>query len=281
MVSFPLSQTPEGSLELVNILHFALTGIAAGIIAGTLGVGGGVIIVPSLLYLFARQGMDPALAIKLAVATSLSTIIVTSISAILAQMKRGAILWQVVRRWTPYILLGAFLSGTVASLLPAFALQAFIGCFLTYAGINMLRRWTPNPRRQLPGGVGTAGAGTFVGLVSGMAGIAGGNVIIPLLVASNVPMQNAVATSITLALPIATAGTIGFVYAGWHSLGLPAWSLGYVYLPALLGIATFTFLSVPFGVALSHRLPAPRLKRIFGLLVLLVAARILWKAFFP
>ncbi|MBB5021458.1 sulfite exporter TauE/SafE family protein [Desulfurispira natronophila] len=268
-------------MDISAILFFALVGSCAGVIAGTLGVGGGVIIVPALLFYFTAQGMDQAVAIKMAVATSLATIIFTSLSAILAQGKRKAILWPVVRSWTPYILAGAFFSGHIARLLPALALQLFIGCFLLYAAANMLRNWIPDPRRQLPGPAGTAGAGLFVGVVSGMAGIAGGNVIIPLLVASNVAMANAAATSITLALPIALAGSLGFVTAGWSVAALPEWSLGYIYLPALLGIATFTFLAVPLGVAISHRLPAAQLKRIFGILVLIVAVRILWQAVNP
>jgi uncharacterized membrane protein YfcA len=252
-------------------------GAVAGFLAGLLGIGGGVVIVPALLLLFDLAELEGGSA-RLAVGTSLATIIATSISAARAQIRRGAVDWDIVRAWTPALLAGSLASGPVAAVLPAGTLPWFIGSFLLLVSAIMLTRWRPAPHRVLPGPAGNLALGSTAGLVSGLAGIGGGNVIVPTLVYFNVPMQRAAATSSTLGFPIALFGSLGFVLAGWNEPGLPPGSLGHVWLPAAAVIAVMTFLVAPFGVAAGHRMPAEVLRRIFGIALVLAAGRILWGA---
>ncbi len=260
------------------IVGYLLLGAFAGLMGGMLGIGGGVIIVPALILLFGWQQMPPELIPVLAVASSLGSIIVTSASAMRAQAKRNAIDWALFRQWSVLVVLGGGCSGFIASLLPALMLKRGISLFLLVVAVIMLSQWMPKPDRQLPGTIGRALLGFGSGVGSALAGIGGGNIIVPLLVFFNIPMQRAAATASALGLPIASVGSISYVLAGWGAEGLPWGSLGYVYLPATAGIAAMTFLSAPMGVALAHRLPAKVLKRVFGGVLLVVAGRMLWSS---
>ena len=256
----------------------AVIGALAGILGGMLGIGGGVIIVPALLLLFEATGMETTVAAPVAVATSLATIIATSVSAARAQLRRDSVDRAIVRRWTPALVLGGLGSGPLATRLPEPVLPWFIGAFLLSAALVMLSAWTPAPHRRLPAGAAGFGLGASAGLVSGLAGIGGGNVIVPTLVWFNVPMRLAAGTSSTLGFPIAVAGTIGFAVAGLERTDLPPGTLGFVHVPAALALALASFACAPLGVALAHRIAAARLKRVFGLLLLLVSLRLLWSA---
>lgn len=259
------------------ILACSALGIVAGILAGMLGIGGGVVIVPALIMILSAQDFPPEFIVITAVATSLCTIIFTSASAARAQIKRQAVDWIIFKLWAPTVVAGSFLSGFIAARLPATVLEIGIAVFLLVISLIMLSRWVPDPSRTMPGKAGTTGLGLFSGVLSGLAGIGGGNVMVPLMIFFNVPMQRAVATSSTLGFPLAMVGTLGYVISGWGREVIP-WSLGYVYLPAVALIAIFTVLLAPLGVALSHRIPAPTLKRCFGGVLLLVAGRMLFNA---
>lgn len=252
-------------------------GIVAGILAGMLGIGGGVVIVPALIFILGIQDFPAEYLVISAVATSLCTIIFTSISAARAQIRRQAVDWQIFRGWSLTVVLGSFASGFIAAHIPATVLEIGIACFLLLVALIMLSRWVPDPSRTMPGRPGTAGLGLFSGTLSGLAGIGGGNVMVPLMVFFNVPMQRAVATSSTLGFPLALVGTLGYAVSGWNT-NITDWSLGYVYVPAAASIALFTVLTAPLGVALSHRIPAATLKRGFGAFLLLVAGRMLFNA---
>ncbi|BES73827.1 sulfite exporter TauE/SafE family protein [Marinobacter nanhaiticus D15-8W] len=263
---------------LEMIIACSVLGIVAGVLAGMLGIGGGVVIVPALVIILTSQAFPAEFVVISAVATSLCTIIFTSISAARAQIKRKAVDWTIFKRWALLVVIGSFVSGFIAGRLPPVVLEMGIACFLLIVSIIMLSRWVPNPSRSMPGPVGTSFLGLFSGTLSGLAGIGGGNVMVPLMVFFNVPMQRAVATSSALGLPLALVGTIGYVISGWGTQ-ITEWSLGYVYLPAAALIAGFTVITAPLGVALSHRIPAPTLKRCFGALLFLVAARMLVTSF--
>lgn len=254
-------------------------GAIAGFLAGLLGVGGGIVIVPVLFALLSNSGMDTALALKMTLATSLSTIIFTSMAAIKAQLPYKSIVWPIVKRWTPFILLGSFSTAFVAEYFSSEWLKTFIGCFLLFAGIVMLLRWKPSShraaQRNVPGPIGTILMSFGVGFISALAGIGGGNIIVPLLSWFNIPMKNTTATSSTLGLPIALFGSAGFVISGLDVAQLPEFSLGYVYLPALVLIASMTFLCAPLGVRVAHKVPSAQLKQGFGVLLLLVAVKML------
>ena len=261
---------------LVVLLAYAAVGGVAGILAGLFGIGGGMVIIPMLVYGFALQGVPQDIMMHLALATSMASIMFTAISSLLAHHRRGAVRWDIVRRITPGILLGTLLGATVASHLPTGFLKGFFVLFLYYVAYTLLLGKKPRPSRQLPGKAGMFGAGGGIGLVSSWVGIGGGTLAVPFMLSRNVAAHTAVGTSAAIGFPIALAGTVGYVANGLAVPGLPAWSLGFVYLPALAGIVAASVLTAPYGVRLSHTLPVDRLKRAFAALLLVVATHMAW-----
>ncbi len=255
---------------------FMALGAVAGTLAGLLGVGGGLIIVPVLLWLFQLKGMDPSVVVHLAVGTSLATIIVTSIASVMAHNRRGAVRWRVVAMLSPGIVLGAWVGAAVADLLPSFWLQRVFGCFAVAVGVQMAFGFQLHARRGLPGNGWMTLAGGVIGMVSAVVGIGGGSMTVPYLHWNSVNIRNAVATSAACGLPIALAGAVGFLVAGWNEQALPAGSIGYVYWPALPGIVVASVLFAPFGARLAHTLPVTSLKRIFALLLLVIGTKLLF-----
>lgn len=258
------------------LASYLLVGGIAGLLAGMLGVGGGLVIVPVLLYLFTLQGFDAGVVMHLAIGTSLATIVLTSLSSIRAHQQRGAVLWPVVGQLTPGIVIGAWLGAAVAHLLPSAALRTLFGLFELLVAAQMALALTPAPHRQLPGRVATAGVGTLIGSVSAIVGIGGGTLTVPFLTWCNVAMRRAVATSAACGLPIALAGAIAFVVTGWRQPALPFASSGYLHWPALLGIAFTSMLFAPLGARLAHTLPVRTLKRFFALFLALVGLRMVF-----
>lgn len=265
-------------LELVIFLCLcSLTGIVVGLIGGMLGMGGGVIIVPVLLTLYSQQaGLDNIT--NLAVATSLGAIVFTSLSASYAQIKRRAVNWGIVRIWTLPVMAGSLSAGHLAAILPEYYLRGFIAVFLTGMAINMLINYRPKSTRQLPGIFPCALIAGTAGLSSGLAGIGGGNIVTPVLLYFNQPFVRAVAVASTLGVPIALAGTSGFIWAGWEHTWLPPYSLGYVHLPAVFAIAVTSTAMAPIGVALAHRAPVLVLRRFFACMLLIAGGRLAWLA---
>ncbi|VAW76281.1 Uncharacterized UPF0721 integral membrane protein [hydrothermal vent metagenome] len=251
-------------------------GAIAGLVAGLLGVGGGLIIVPVLALLFARQGIAAPVVMHLAIGTSLASIIFTSLSSVWAHHRRQSVRWRDVGRLAPGIVIGAWLGAALADTLPAAGLRQFFGLFELYVAIQMTFKIKPSPQRNLPGRTGMLGVGGLIGAISSVVGIGGGSFTVPFLSWCNVSMREAVGTSSACGIPIAIAGAAGFVVAGWGEAGLPANSLGYVYLYALLGIASTSILFAPLGARLAHWLPADRLKQIFALLLYMLAAFMLF-----
>ncbi|MEW6353970.1 MAG: sulfite exporter TauE/SafE family protein [Pseudomonadota bacterium] len=256
-------------------LLYLLTGAFVGVIAGLFGVGGGLIIVPLLVFIF--QGMDivPALIMHLAIGTSLATIMVTSLSSVRAHHQRGAVLWPVFRKLTPGIIAGTLLGSYIVDQLPNAALRIMFGVFELLVAAQMGFGVKAAPQRQLPGWPGMSLAGIIIGKVSAIIGIGGGTLTVPFLTWCNVGIRQAVATSAACGLPIAVAGAVGFTIAGWNAPHLPAWSTGYIYWPAFAGIALASVLSVPLGAKLAHTLPADKLKRFFSLFLAALGGRIL------
>jgi hypothetical protein len=261
-------------LMLIFGLYLAL-GALAGTLAGLLGIGGGLVIVPVLIFCFGLQGIDSGIAAHLAVGTSLATIIFTSISSIRSHNRRQAVRWDLFRPMTAGIVGGAVLGAFTASLLTGDALMLIIGVFVIAVAINMLFDVKSRPGRDVPGGVGLALAGGGIGWVSALFGIGGGTVTVPFLSWCNVRMQQAVGTSAACGLPIAVAGALANIATGWNHADLPPYSVGFIYLPALLGVILTSVLFARVGAVQAHRLDAVLLKRIFAVLLLIVGIRFL------
>ncbi len=256
------------------LAYFAF-GAAAGVIAGLLGVGGGIVVVPALYWFFTLQGFSQEIIMQMALGTSLAAICFTSVSSFRAHHRRGAVLWPIVKTITPGILVGTFAGSCVAARLPTGFLKGFFVCFLYYVSAQMLLNIKPKPSRQLPGKAGMFGAGATIGAVSSLVGIGGGTLSVPFMTWCNIPMHTAVGTSAAIGFPIAVAGTIGYIINGLGTANLPSLSLGYISLPALVGIAGVSFLTAPYGAKLAHKLPVATLKRVFALFLLAMATRML------
>lgn len=254
-------------------LIYALTGAVVGVLAGLLGIGGGVIIVPLLTFTFVAQQFPETYILHLALGTSLATIIFTSISSFRAHHARGSVNWPAVKALAPGILLGTFMGAWVAAQLSSKFLSVFFACFLYYVAIQMLLNVAPRPVRALPGYAGMWGVGSLIGGVSSLVGIGGGSLTVPFLAWCNQPLHTAVGTSAAVGLPIAIAGTVGYLLNGLLVADLPRGSLGFIYLPALFGVAVVSYLTAPFGVRLAHALPVARLKKIFAVFLLLMGTR--------
>ncbi|WJV54064.1 sulfite exporter TauE/SafE family protein [Pectobacteriaceae bacterium CE70] len=252
------------------ILAYLALGAVVGFMAGLLGIGGGGIMVPILTALFAIQGVQETHLVHMALGTSMAAIVVTAISSLRTHHQYQAVLWPVVWRITPAILIGTFTATWLAALLPTQVLAIFFSCFMAYVALQMVLNIKPKPNRQLPGMAGISLAGLSIGGISALVAIGGGSLTVPFLTWCNVRIQQAIGTSAAVGLPIALSGALGYMINGWSASGLPAYSLGYVSLPAVVLISAVSFFTAPVGARLAHRLPVATLRKVFaGLLVLL------------
>jgi len=254
---------------------YLVMGLGVGFLAGMLGLGGGVVLVPLMVFLFSAQQFPMDRVLQLALGTSLTSIIFTSISGLREHHKRGAVRWDIVRDAAPGLVIGTLLGALVAEKLPARYLAIVFVLFVSYSAVQLILDVKPRPSRTLPKRPGMwIGAGA-IGLISSLAGAGGGIVTIPLMIMCNVPIRSAIGTSSALLLPIALAGAVGYIWTGLGKDHLPALSLGYVYLPALVGIVVGTFVTVPWGARAAHAMPVSRLKKIFAVIVLILATKML------
>ncbi len=261
---------------LQEVLIFLALGMVAGLSAGLFGVGGGLIIVPTLLWVFKSAGIDSSVVMHLAIGTSLATIIVTSLSSVYAHNKRKAVLWNLVVMLTPGIVLGAWLGAAIADMLSTLWLQRVFAVFVLSVAIHLGLDMDFGRHRDLPGRVGMAVAGSIIGMVSSIVGIGGGSMTVPYLHWNRVDIRNAVATSSACGLPIAIAGTLGFVVAGWGEDALPSGSSGYVYWSAMPWIVVASFIFAPMGARLAHSLPTKILRRLFALLMFVIGVKLMF-----
>ncbi|MBN2195366.1 MAG: sulfite exporter TauE/SafE family protein [Polyangiaceae bacterium] len=258
-------------------LAYPVLGAVSGFSAGLLGVGGGIVVVPGLLYVFSTIGMPPDHRMRLALGTSLAVICFTALSSLRAHHRRGAVDWGVVRAITPGIAVGT-LSGTyVAAFIPGRHLEAGYAVFLTVISLRLVRRQADAPRGDLPPAPRIAAAGLGIGLLSGLVGIGGGSLTVPFLARSGVTIHRAVGTSAAVGAPIAIVGAGGYILNGVGEGGLPPFAFGYVYLPALIGVSVVSSLFAPLGATIAHRLPVARLRAAFAAFLVLVAVRMLFE----
>jgi uncharacterized membrane protein YfcA len=254
---------------------YVILGACAGLLAGLLGVGGGLIIVPVLVFLFTGQGLPAPIILHLALGTSLASIMFTSISSMRAHHGKEAVNWLIFRRITPGILIGTLFGTWVAAQLSTRLLKGFFVVFLYFVAVQMLLNAKPEPTRQLPGNAGMFGIGSLIGGVSSLVGIGGGSMSVPFMVWCNVPVHRAIGTSAAIGFPIALAGAVGYIINGLSAPGLPPASLGFVYLPPLLGISLASILTAPLGARLAHSLPVASLRKGFALFLIIIGTRML------
>jgi len=255
------------------LILYVLSGLVAGFLAGLLGIGGGLILVPVLVVLFSAQGFSESVVMPLALGTSLATIIFTAISSMRAHHARGAVDWPTVRRMAPGVVGGALLSTALAAYLAPSMLKLMFAVYAGLAATQLLCNIKPPASRQLPSAGGLSMAGGVVGGISVLAGVGGAVTSIPFLLWCNVPERVAVGTAAAIGLPVAVSGTLGYIGNGLAISGLPHFSLGFVYLPALAAIVVATVLSAPFGARASHRLPVPILKKALAAVLYAITLR--------
>ncbi len=262
--------------ELIAV--YVALGALVGFLAGLLGIGGGMTIVPLLVALFTQQGFALEHVLPLAIGTAAATIVFTSLSSARAHHSHGAVDWSIVRAMAPGLVIGSLVGPQIATALPARTMAAVFAVFMGFTAWRMVRNAQPKPSRSLPSAPGLIGVGAGIGLLSGIVGAGGAFLSVPFMVRCNVRMHAAVATSSALGMPIALAATAGFVIAGLRKSGLPPHSLGFVYLPALGAIVVASVLTAPLGARLAHAWDVARLKRAFALLMFGLGGYMAWRA---
>lgn len=250
-----------------------LLGIAAGLSAGLFGIGGGVLVVPFLTWLFEAQGFQTQHILLMAIATSLGTAIFTSTASVISHHRLNNIIWPRALRLSPSMLLGAFAGAVTAKYIVGDSLRILFIVYLVYTGLKMaFPQGSPSagsikyPRLDYP-------VGFFIGTLSALLGIGGGTMTVPYLANRGLLMRNAVATSSTCAIPITLSAAASYILLGWNNEHLPMGSLGYIYLPAFFGIIVTSMMSAPIGAKLATRLPSLQLKRYFAIIILLIAVK--------
>ena len=256
-------------------LGYAAVGAAVGFFAGMLGIGGGAIMVPLLVMMFEAQGMPKSQILHLAVGTGMATILFTSVASVRAHAARGAIRWDIAMNVTPGILLGGLVGSAIASFIPPLVFAAVFTAVIYIAATLLLLDRKPRPSREAPGFPGMSAFGFAVSAVSAFSAIGGAFMTVPFMLWCNVPLLSAIGTAAAIGFPIALSGTVGFIATGLREPALPAYSLGFVYLPAMAGIVVASMLTAPVGAATAHRLPTAWLKRIFAILFYVMATRML------
>jgi uncharacterized membrane protein YfcA len=260
-------------MHIDGFLVLAAVGGLAGFMAGLLGIGGGLLMVPFISYYLAEQGVGPELGVKMAIATAMATILVTSISSVRAHHLLGKVRWPVAWSLVPGVWLGSWITSVwIFSRINGGTLAVVFSLFVGFLASQMYFDRKPKPSRQLPGPLGLGAVGSAIGLISGLVGAGGAFITVPFLTWCNMPIHQAVATSAALGFPIALFNAMGYVYSGWGVEGLPSASLGYVWLPAWLAMTSCSMLTAPWGARSAQKLPVQKLKRIFGTMLLLIAA---------
>ena len=275
----------HGTLHILeNILLitiFAATGITAGFLSGLLGIGGGVVVVPILVFLFSTTdmfstGYSENTPVLVAIGTSLATIVFSTASAAVAQIRRGAIEWRLVKKWTPWLALGSFISSFIADSIHQSSLILILAGVITWVGLIMSSNWQPNPRKDSPGKIANLIIPTLGGFITSLAGIGVSNVVLPTLVYFKHSMVKAAGTASMLATPVALIGAFGYVLNGLEEE--IEYSLGYLYLPAIVVISFASFCTAPIGVSVGHKIGGKALRKGFGITMLIVAGILFWKS---
>lgn len=255
-------------------------GCVGGFLAGLLGVGGGMMLVPFMTYILASRGVDSGMAVKMAVATSMATIMFTSLSSVRAHHRLGAVRWDLLRGMAPGILIGGLAGGAgIVALFKGQGLALGFALFIGYSGLQMLLDKKPSPGRQMPGVVGQSAVGAGIGMLSGLVGAGGAFMSVPFMTWCNVPIRQAVGTSAALGFPIAVANTLGYTVSGWSLPPALPGAHGYLYVPGLAIIVLASVTMAPLGARTAHRTDTRKLKRLFAVLLFGLAGYMATRAF--
>jgi uncharacterized membrane protein YfcA len=256
---------------------YLLLGAVAGFLGGMFGIGGGTVLVPVLLLLFEAQHFPAEHAMHLALGSSMAVILFTSVASMRKHHQHGAVEWRVVFGISPGILLGTALGALVAASVSPYYLTIFFALFMCFAASQILLDVKPHAARQLPGIAGLTLMGTATGWISTLVSVGGGTLTVPFLIWCNVPLRHAIGTASAIGFPIAVGGTIGYIATGLHTTNLPAPNLGYVYLPAMLGCAVISVITAPIGAKTAHRTNVAMLRKLFAVMLIGLAVKLLWK----
>jgi len=267
-------------MDPVSIFSLVILGLAVGFLAGLLGIGGGMILVPFMTMLFPLFSVPQELVVHAAIATSMATIVFTSVSSMRAHHKKGAVRWNIVSVMGPGMIVGGLLSGgAVFAFVSGVWLSVIFAIFVGYSALKMLSKKPPKVSRTMPGTAATAGVGVGIGFVSGLLGAGGAFLSVPFMMRGNVPIHHAVATSAALGFFIAVANSAGYIYSGFEAAQGQQGMLGYIYWPALLVVSAMSVVIAPLGARCAHALPVASLRRAFSVLLLSLAAYMIFEAY--
>jgi uncharacterized membrane protein YfcA len=255
------------------ILAYLLAGTVIGFFAGLLGIGGGMTLVPILAALFTAQAMAPEHVMHLALGTAMAGVLFTGSASVREHHKLGSVDWGVVKRLAPPMATGTLLSSLGAGWMPQRALALAFAVIVVGAATQIWIGKKPGPGRSLPGAPGLWGVGLVIGVICGLVSAGGAFLSMPFMLWCGVPVRTAIGTGAALGLPVALLGTLGFIASGWTATNLPDWSLGFVLLPALAGVVVASTFTAPLGARLAHRLPVATLRRLFAVVLYLLAAK--------
>lgn len=267
-------------LGALIVFELLLLGAVVGFLAGLLGIGGGMMLVPFMTFLLGQRGVDASLAVKMAIATSGATILFTSLSSLRAHHGHGAVRWPLVLRIAPGIVVGGLAAGAGAlAMLEGRALALVFAAFNIVIAVRMLRGRQARAGRKLPGSAGLFGVGAGIGFVSGLLGAGGAFLSVPFMTWCSVPLREAIGTSAALGFPIAVAATTGYLIGGWNLPSALPGAFGYLYLPGVVIVSLASVLTAPHGARAAQRMPVPQLRRMFAVLLMALALYMIHKAF--
>jgi uncharacterized membrane protein YfcA len=257
------------------MIYFAL-GVASGLMSGLLGIGGGLVTVPGLMFVFQHEVINPAVAMHLAVGTSLATMVPITFRSLRSHMSYDYGFLAIYKKMVPAVIVGILVGGTLARYFDSKIMTVIFGLFAFFMAITLFFQSNVVDQKKLPGRLGLLAAGGFIGVQSGLLGVGGGSFTVPFLTNRGVDIRVALVVSVSIAMTVAILGSMAYMIIGHGVPGLPEWSTGYVYWPAFTGLILGGVLMAPQGVRLSRRIPAKTLRLCFVIFLLLVSARMLF-----
>ena len=260
-------------MSIADIVMLMLCGSISGFLAGLLGIGGGMILVPFMIAVFNHLDFNQNVIVHMAIATGMATILFTTTSAIWAHHKHNSIDWKLVAALSPGLVIGSLIGGSeIFEAINASWLSLFFAIFIVYTSIQMIINKKQTAGRELPGPAGLFSFGALAGVMASLVGAGGAFITVPFMLWCNVKPHMAMASSSGLGFPVAAAATIGYIYGSWGNPNLPEGTLGFIYVPAVLCIVVVSIFTAPLGAKMARKLNVTQLKRIFGVMLFMVAA---------